>query len=80
MHMKILIKADGDVVSVYSDKIPASKLGEATVERASNVEFNNNTKEWEAILPSGKLIAKGPSRDEVIKQEIAYLEERLHEL
>ena len=78
--MKALITAEGDVVAVYSDKNQADKLGTSTITRASSVEFNNTTKEWEATLPCGEIIAKGKSRDQVIRDEIAYLEQRLHEL
>jgi hypothetical protein len=78
--MKVLIKPNGDVVSVYNDRIPASKLGTSTITRASNVEYNHDAQRWEARLPDGTLIAYGPLRNEVIQDEIAYLEERLHTL
>ncbi len=80
--MKVVIKADGDIVAVYNDKIPANKLGTSVITRASNVEFNHNTNLWEARLPdaANTLIASGPLRDDVIRQEVAYLEARFHSL
>ena len=78
--MKVVIKPDGDIVAVYHDTIPGNKLGSCSVTRASNVEYNHDSKQWEARLPDGTLIATGEKRSEVIQDEVAWLEERLHSL
>ena len=78
--MKVLIKPNGDIVSVYSDNIPASKLGKSYISRASSVEFNHDTDQWEAKLEDGTIIASGPLRNEVIRNEVAYFEKILHTL
>ena len=75
--MKIKIDPNGDVRAVYSDRLRELNLGPMEVKRASNVEFNHKTQEWEAHTPEGELIAKGPCRDQVISQEIKILESRL---
>ena len=77
--MKLKVGVDGSVRAVYSDRIPALKLGLLTVERASNVEFNPDpaVQEWEARTPAGELIAHGPLRDEVIREEVRVIESRL---
>jgi hypothetical protein len=75
--MKIIVEADGTVRAVYSDKIKRMNLGNLEVTRASNVEFNEATQEWEAITPGGEKIASGPDRDDVIKQEVRIIESRL---
>jgi hypothetical protein len=49
------------------------------VSRASNVEYNHITQEWEATVPSGEIIARGKNRDEVIKREVAVITARLQE-
>ena len=76
--MKVVIKPNGDSTMVYNDKIIVDKLGKREITRASNVEFNADTRKWEARLPDGTPIAADFSRDQTIKEEIAYLEERLH--
>jgi hypothetical protein len=78
--MKVIIKPDGDVVSMYSDRIPATKLGRSTMKRVSSVEYNHDKQEWEAKTEGGVVIASGPLRNEVILEEIAYFEKILHKL
>ena len=75
--MKIVVDTDGTVRAVYSDKLKTMNLGPMQVERASNVEFNHPKQLWEATTPGGELIASGPNRDEVIKQEVRVIESRL---
>lgn len=70
----------GRVTCVYDDRFRPllEALGHMQVKRASGVEFNPATGEWEAhLLATGELIAHGPNRNEVITAEIAWLEEKL---
>jgi hypothetical protein len=75
--MKLKIAADGSVSAVYADVLPRLNLGPMEVKRASNVEFNHGSQEWEARTPSDELIAHGVSRDEVIREEVRVIESRL---
>lgn len=75
--MKLKIQPSGNVRAVYSDKLSGLALGPMEVTRASNVEFNHATQEWEATTPAGELIASGVSRDAVIQQEVKVIENRL---
>ena len=75
--MKLKIETGGAVRAVYSDRLSGLALGPMEVSRASNVEFNHATQEWEAHTPGGELIAQGKNRDEVIKREVAVIESRL---
>ena len=47
------------------------------INRVSDVEYNHETKEWEARLKDGSLIASNPSRDTVLDQERLYIEDKL---
>ena len=75
--MKLKIDSTGKVGAVYSDVLPKLGLGDMEVKRASNVEFNHGTQEWEARTPDNELIAHGTSRDEVIREEVRIIEARL---
>jgi hypothetical protein len=78
--MKMFIDKQGTVHAVYSDLLADLPLGEKKVVRASNVEFNEFTQDWEARLPfTGEIIASGKHRDEVIRQEVAVIESRLQQ-
>ena len=76
MATKIFINKS-TVSCVYDDRFRPffEALGVPVIQRASNVEFNHETQEWEAQLPDGQTIAKGTNRDQVITDEVKYLEE-----
>jgi hypothetical protein len=79
MATKIVI--DGNKVScVYDDRLILllEALGDVSIKRASNVEFNSTRHLWEAeLVDSGEVIASGRNRNEVIKNEVKVLEDRL---
>jgi hypothetical protein len=75
--MKVKVTSDGTIHAVYSDQLKNMGLGDMQVSRASNVEFDHQRQEWEARTPDGELIASGPKRDEVIRQEVDVIERRL---
>jgi len=76
--MKILVDANGDLHYVYSDsldKIVDKRLTAGkVVTRATDVEYNHKTKQWEAHLRTGRMIAHGVNRNEVIEAEKKELE------
>ncbi|NBQ70787.1 MAG: hypothetical protein EBU46_18930 [Nitrosomonadaceae bacterium] len=74
--MKLVI-GGGWVNAVYGDRLRDLALGPLEVTRASNVEFNHSTQQWEARTPAGELIASGPNRDAVIREEVKVIESRL---
>ena len=47
------------------------------INRVSDVEYNHETKEWEATLKDGSLIASDTSRDAVLEKERLYIEDKL---
>lgn len=79
MATKIAING-GTVSCVYDDRFRPllEALGVMHVERASNVEFNPDTRNWEATLTGDSApIASDPNRDQVIKEEVAWIEENV---
>ncbi len=50
--MMIEIKG-GQATCLYSDMIPLQELGEMTVERVSEIDFNHETQLWE-VWPVGR--------------------------
>ena len=77
---RLVIQPDGTAQMVYSYKWApiARALGALTITRATDVEWNDDAQQWEAHhRASGKIIAAGPNRADVIRQEVTYLEEEL---
>jgi len=74
---ELVIDEEGDIKCLWTDLIDLTELGTCHVERASHVEFNNDSQRWEARLPDGTLIGQDRSRAGAIQQEINYLNARL---
>ncbi len=74
---KVFIDTAGDVHLVYEDKIANVIDGVKTMKRASNVEFNEASQEWEARYPDGSLLCKDRSRDKCLKEEVIVVEKNL---
>lgn len=80
--MILSINSDGSVKFLHSDPLTAAfqEEGSISIERASDVRFNNITKMWEVFLPDTDclLISKGfKNRAEAIAAEIEVLEASL---
>ncbi len=69
---RLRVKPDGTIKCVYNDKFPLAKLGKLAVTRASNVEFNRATQQWEVRLETNpsQVAYADPSRDKCIAWEI----------
>jgi hypothetical protein len=80
--IKILIGPDGTFKHIYNEALlPLDKaLGEVNIQRASHVEFNNDTQRWEVEVDGEKLPMTFPKRQDALDYEVVWLEEnRLHE-
>lgn len=71
---------DGTVRTLWADGLPIASLGPLTVERASNIEFNNETSLWEVRFgdtPFAPVVFSHPSRQACIDWEIQTISEQL---
>lgn len=73
----ITLAPDGTIRSLWTDRLDLRQFGRIRVTRASNVEFDEQTQEWVATTPEGRVLAHGPNRQKVIEGEIAALQEAL---
>ena len=63
--------------TVYDDRWFSifSAIGQVTISRASEVEYNHATRQWEARhAATGEIIARGDNRAAVIADEVKWLE------
>lgn len=66
------VDEDGNLTGLYSDEVDLRQIGHIeNVRRASNIEFNVASQEWEVIdAVTGKIVHTNPRRDEAIDWEI----------
>ncbi len=79
MATRLVIK-NGTFQGVYDDRFRElyEALGVMKVKRASEVEFDEATGDWVAILAGTTTeIARGKNRGDVIAAEVRYLENQL---
>jgi len=76
--MKILLTPEGRMVAVYSDALlpVADRLGEKTIDRASDVEWQDGA--WEAkSRQTGEILAREPTRERALQLEVKAIESNL---
>ncbi len=78
MSTVVYIDKNGDLHGL-SDKIfdLLADLGERSVRRVSNIEFNHELQLWEALDMEGNLIGTHRERDRLIEIEREYLNNKL---
>lgn len=74
---KLAISADGEVTMIYSDETAEllEELGEATVERVSNVEPVAGG--WQATMIDGAVLPVYRLRADALAAEVEYLNSKL---
>ncbi len=79
--MKILFHADGTAITVYTEAIDLSELGQLSIHRASHVEPDENGT-WEADLSpvGGPLLGPYATRSLALSEEQAWLDAHLNQL
>jgi len=57
---------------LFTEAIDLSSLGALEIVRASSIEFNNQTQQWEVKSPEGELLFSHPSRQACLDWERQY--------
>jgi len=73
----IVIKPNGEVVTIYSDAFPLKNLGKSKIQRASNVLFDEEVQKWYIEIQGNKLEKFFDSRNDCIEYEVQYLNDIL---
>lgn len=73
----LIFSPDGTGCGLYTEAINLETLGDLTIQRASNIEFCNETGLWTVTLPEGgEPVFRHPSRQVCLDWERQYLEEQ----
>ena len=73
----VQIAPDGNTKSLYSDKLDMRTLGHMTVERASQIEWDEARQTWFVQFPDGAVLRDFKTRDEALACEILTLQSKM---
>jgi hypothetical protein len=69
MNPVLTFELDGVVRCLHTDAIPLQALGTLTVKRATNIEFNASTQQWEVKDATGLTLHSDASRSRCLAWE-----------
>lgn len=70
MNPVLTFELDGVVRCLHTDAIPLQSLGTLQVERATTIEFDPTTQQWEVKDAKGVTLHSDPSRSRCLAWEI----------
>ena len=70
--LAISFKTDGTAQCLWTEALNLRELGKLESHRATNIEFNNTTQQWEVRDSENQLLHTNPSRDECLAWERQY--------
>ena len=82
-EIAIIFTPDGSGHALYTEAVELASIGVLAIQRATNVEYDNNTQYWRVRDPTGFALFNSSSRQECLDWERQYLdseEDRKHEL
>ena len=69
MNSVLTFDADGIGHCLHTDAIPLQSLGTLEIQRATQIEFNPATQQWEVQDPAGVILFRDPSRSRCLAWE-----------
>jgi hypothetical protein len=69
MNINISFQQDGTAICLWTAALPLHEIGKLQVTRASNIEFNNTTQQWEVIDRKGRVRFFARSRSACLEWE-----------
>ena len=68
----ITFAPDGTGRCLWTEAVPLHELGRLEIRRATNIEFNNTTQQWEIRDSENQLLHTDPSRNACLDWEHQY--------
>ena len=75
-EIAVSISKDGEVTCIYNEDIGLAEMGDLSINRLSDVEFNNDSRLWE-VRHKGEVLSTHKTRQEGIDWEIKYFNDRI---
>ncbi|MEQ2009761.1 MAG: hypothetical protein ABMA26_23495 [Limisphaerales bacterium] len=70
MNPVLTFDVDGVVRCLHTDAIPLQSIGTLEVQRATTIEFNSSTQQWEVKDATGLTLHSDPSRSRCLAWEV----------
>ncbi len=70
----ITFTPDGAGHALYTEAIDLAVIGQLAIQRATTIEFDNQSQYWRVRDPAGVALFNSPSRQECLDWERQYLE------
>ena len=70
MNPVLTFDVDGAVRCLHTDAIPLQSIGTLEVHRATSIEFNASTQQWEVKDAAGVILHSNPSRSCCLAWEV----------
>jgi hypothetical protein len=74
MKIAITFTPDGTGHALYTEAIDLGTIGELTIQRATTIEFDNESQYWRVRDPAGFPLFNSPSRQACLDWERQYLQ------
>jgi hypothetical protein len=69
MNIQISFHTDGTALCLWTEALPLHELGRLEIHRATNIEFNNTTQQWEVKDLKGRVLFFARSRSACLEWE-----------
>jgi hypothetical protein len=76
MNVAITFTPDGTGHVLYTEAIDLGTIGALSIQRATTIEFDNESQYWRVRDPSGFPLFNSPSRQACLDWERQYLQEK----
>jgi hypothetical protein len=72
MHASLTFDPQGTITGLYTELIELNQLGRLEITRASTIEFNASSQQWEVKDAEGVILHSNPSRSRCVEWELEH--------
>lgn len=72
----LTVTADGRVSCLWTELLPLAEFGRLQIQRATAIEFDNETQTWSVFSAMGECLYSDPSRQECLRWEQEYFNQQ----
>ncbi len=72
MNATLTIDQQGTITGLYTELIELHQLGRLEITRATTIEFNGSTQQWEVKDAAGVILFTNPSRSRCLAWEVEH--------